>query len=381
MGYVISHSTYLCGNGTDDSYDIAVDASGCAYVTGYTESSDFPTVNPYQTFQDYYDVFVTKLSSSGNSLIYSTFLGGDGEDCGYGIALDTSGCAYITGFTESSGFPTENPYQATNQSNGDAFVTKLSNSGNSLVYSTYLGGNDYDQGMAIAVDVSGIAFVAGYTSSSDFPTLNPYQTYLYEEVFVTKLSSSGNNLIYSTYLGGNNEDTPEDIVVDASGCAIVTGAALSSDFPTVNSLQTFQGMFDAFVTKFNSTGNDLIYSTYLGENDYDNGYGIALDTSGCVYITGSSGSGPPTYWADAFVTKICDEGQSCDLGFRPNPDGWQFGNTEGNMWPESWWQQFNYCQSPYPSEWCPSESSDFPDWPLFVLVFGEDQCYYDPPPG
>ncbi|MCX6831735.1 MAG: SBBP repeat-containing protein, partial [candidate division Zixibacteria bacterium] len=291
-GNSLIYSTYLGGGSYDYGYGIAVDGSGNAYVTGLTVSSDFPTQNPYQgTFQGAYDVFVTKLSSSGNSLIYSTYLGGGSDELGDDIAVDDSGNAYVTGLTVSSDFPTQNPYQTTYQGAFDAFVTKLSSVGNSLIYSTYLGGGDYDYGNAIAVDGSGHAYVTGETSSTNFPTLNPYQTDQgAEDVFVTKLSSSGNSLIYSTYLGGGNYDVGWGIGVDGSGYAYVTGYTSSSDFPTLNPYQTDQGVEDVFVTKFSSSGNSLIYSTYLGGGDGDAGYGIAVDGGGYAYVTGWTGS-------------------------------------------------------------------------------------------
>ncbi|MCX6831948.1 MAG: SBBP repeat-containing protein [candidate division Zixibacteria bacterium] len=165
LSVVLSYSTYLGGGGdTDRGYAIAVDGIGNAYVTGYTYSSNFPTENPYQATHQggYSDVFVTKLSNSGNSLIYSTYLGGGSGEEGYSMAVDGSGNAYVTGKTYSSDFPTQNPYQ-THQGDNDVFVTKLSSSGNSLIYSTYLGGEDLEYGRGIAVDGSGNAYVTGYT--------------------------------------------------------------------------------------------------------------------------------------------------------------------------------------------------------------------------
>ncbi len=320
-GNSLIYSTYLGGGGDDYGKGIAVNGSGYAYVTGCTISSDFPTLNPYQTTHQsrHYDVFVTKLSSTGNSLIYSTYLGGGDWDEGLGIAVDGSGNAYVTGWTVSSDFPILNPYQGTYQGDyGDAFVTKLSNPGNSLIYSTYLGGsgaeNEYGIGGGIAVDGSGYAYVRGYTYSSDFPTENPYQTYQGDaDVFVTKLSSSGNSLIYSTYLGGGSRDVGFGIAIDNSGNAYVTGYTYSSDFPTLNPYQADQGSYDAFVTKLSSTGNSLIYSTYLGGGDDDGGLGIAVDGSGNAYVAGYTHSSDfPTLnpyqtdqgGLDVFVTKF-----------------------------------------------------------------------------
>ena len=175
---------------------IAVDGSLCAYVTGPTNSTDFPTQGEYQTYRGGEDVFVTKLNSAGDSLVYSTYLGGSNDDWGGGIAVDGSGCAYVTGRTNSTDFPIQGEHQA-DQGGGDrgsdAFVTKLNSAGSGLVYSTYLGGYDWDCAKSIAVDGSGCAYVTGETYSSDFPIQGEYQTYNggYYDAFVTKFASSG----------------------------------------------------------------------------------------------------------------------------------------------------------------------------------------------
>ena len=313
-GNTLVYSTCL-NNGS--GYGIAIDGSGNAYVTG-TASSGFPTLNPYQTYQGpsgYSDVFVTKLSSSGNTLVYSTYLGGGSYDWGYGIAVDGSGNAYVTGRTSSSNFPIQNPFQGTygggsGSPYGDAFVTNLSSSGNSLIYSTYLGGGSNDEAYGIAVDGGGNAYVTGHTESSNFPVQNPYQAMSHGfDVFVTKLSSTGNSLIYSTYLGWGRGYA---IAVDGSGYAYVTGYA-GSGFPTLNPYQMYQGSNDAFVTKLSSTGNSLIYSTYLGGGGEDYGQGITVGGSGNAYVTGRTNSSDfpilnpyQTYQAngDVFVTKL-----------------------------------------------------------------------------
>ena len=214
-------------------------------MTGGTSSTDFPIQNPYQsTNHGYEDAFVTKLSSSGN-LIYSTYLGGgSGSDGGSGIAVDGSGNAYVTGGTNSTDFPIQNPSQPTNHGSSDAFVTKLSSAGNSLIYSTYLGGGDSDLGWGIAVDGSGYAYVTGWTRSTNFPTFASYQTDQGgDDVFVTKLSSSGSGLIYSTYLGGGSgDDAGNGIAVDGNGNVYVTGETNSTDFPIEHPYQlTFHG--------------------------------------------------------------------------------------------------------------------------------------------
>lgn len=324
---VLSYSTYLGGGGSDKALGIAVDASGCAYVTGFTESSDFPTLDPYQTDYGSSDVFITKLSNTGTSLIYSTFLGGGGWDWGSGIAIDGNGNAYVTGWTESSDFPTVNPCQGTNQGHRDAFVTKLSSTGGSLIYSTYLGGENNEWANGIAVDFSGSAYVTGNTYSLNFPISNSFQQTNHgpPDAFVTKLSSAGHSLIYSTFLGGGGDDWGNGIAVDGSGNAYVTGYTHSFNFPNVNPIQTYQGGgqygWDAFVTKLSNAGSSLIYSTFLGGSEDDHGYAIAVDGSGCAYVTGFTESSDfPTSNPfrgsftdgdiDAFVTKFSSAGNS-----------------------------------------------------------------------
>ncbi len=273
----LAYSTYLGGTSFEYGNGIAVDGSGNAYVTGQTNSTDFPIVNQYQTNQVSADAFVTKIDTtkSGNaSLGYSTYLGGNSGDVGYGIAVDNSGNAYVTGYTSSTDFPTLNQYQ-TDQVSADAFVTKIdtAKSGNaSLVYSTYLGGNSADYGYGIAVDNSGNAYTAGYTNSTDFPTLNPYQTDQGGvDVFVTKLDTTKSGmtgLIYSTYLGGNGNDeygiainSKGILAVDDSGNVYVTGYTSSSDFPTKNQYQLDQLYTDAFITKISACAEIVVTKT------------------------------------------------------------------------------------------------------------------------
>ncbi len=298
---VLSYSTYLGGSGTDAAYGIAVDPSGNAYVAGLTFSTNFPTSNAFQSSYGggTYDGFVTKLSADGSTLLYSTYLGGSGEDIAYAIAVDSSGDAYVTGGTKSTNFPTtSNAFQGSLAGTVNVFVTKLAADGSSLVYSTYLGGNGKDSGNGIAVDPSGNAYVTGYTGSTNFPTTpSAFQGSLPggQDPFVTKLSADGSSLVYSTYLGGGFLDKGQAIAVDSSGNAYVTGATTSTDFPTTPS--AFQGSLgssslysNAFVTKLAADGSSLVYSTYLGGGGPDLGYGIAVDPSGDAYVTGSAES-------------------------------------------------------------------------------------------
>ena len=318
---VLDYSTYLCGSGDDKGFGIAVDAAGSAYVTGYTSSTNFPTQSTYQaTYQGgTYDVFVTKLTPAGNALVYSTYLGGSGDDEAHGIAVDSGGSAYVTGVTSSTNFPTQSAVQATFQGGTyDAFVTKLTPAGDGLVYSTYLGGGNNDWAYGIAVDAAGSGYVTGYTSSTNFPTQAAFQatfqgTY---DAFVTKLTPAGNALVYSTYLGGGGDDEGWAIAVDAGGAAYVAGFTGSSNFPTQAAYQTtFQGgTYDAFVTKLTPAGNALVYSTYLGSSGFDEARAIAVDAGGAAYVAGFTiSSSFPTAnayqasWggsSDGFVTKL-----------------------------------------------------------------------------
>jgi len=315
------YSTYLGGNSYDCGHDIALDGSGCAYVTGFTYSVNFPSVNPYDGSLDgSYDAFVSKLSPAGNSLIYSTYLGGNDRDEGRGVAIDVSGSAYVTGLTYSNDFPTQNPYQ-TYHGNIDAFITKLSPSGNSLVYSTYLGGSAEDDGLDIALGNDNCAYLTGKTYSTNFPVQNPYQTTYHGGVdaFVTKLSSAGNSLVYSTYLGGSLEDDGNGITVDGSGHAYVAGGTWSANFPIQNPFQVDQGSVDGFVTMFAAAGNSLIFSTYLGGTDWDECYAIALDLFRRANVTGRTSSTDfPTLhpyqtdqpFGDAFVAQLSAAGNT-----------------------------------------------------------------------
>jgi hypothetical protein len=324
-GSALVYSTYLGGSGGDGGYRIAVDSSGNAYVTGSTASTDFPTANPIQaSLGGEENAFVAKLNPTGSALVYSTYLGGRSIDIGDGIAVDSSGNAYVTGVTGSSNFPTANPLQAGLGGTGanNAFVAELNPTGSTLVYSTYLGGSGSDQGYGIAVDSSGNAYMTGVTSSADFPTASPLQAGLggvdaISNAFVAKLNPAGSALVYSTYLGGNWADGGLGITVDSSGDVYVTGYASSANFPTVNPLQAnlgASGATNAFVAELNPTGSALVYSTYLGGSGGDQGYSIAVDSSGNAYVIGSAGStnfpttNPLQVSAggdgDAFVAKI-----------------------------------------------------------------------------
>ncbi len=324
---VLSYSSYLGGTGTDVGQAIAVDGDGSAYVTGYSSSTNFPTTTGARqtTNAGITDVFVTKLNAAGTGLVYSTYLGGSSDDFSAGIALDSSGNAFITGYTKSTNFPvTGSAYQRTLGGVEDAFITKLNSTGTAIVYSTYLGGSSVDHGNGIAVDGSGYAYITGYTSSIAV-TAGAYQATGAgsTEAFVTKLNAAGTGLVYSTYLGGSSDDRAYAITVDSSGSAYVAGFTFSTNFPvSVNAKQkTNGGQADGFVTKLNSAGSALNYSTYLGGSSDDQLYGIALDSSGNAYVAGYTNSTnfPVTANAfqatkgvsyDAVVTKLNSTGTS-----------------------------------------------------------------------
>jgi hypothetical protein len=296
---VLAYSTYLGEFGVEWGKDggIAVDSSGNAYMTGSTSSSDFPTTSgAFQTaLRGYGNAFVSKLNAAGSAVVYSTYLGGSHWEGGSSIPVDASGNAFVTGVTSSSDFPTtpgafQTAYKGPegNCVNcGDGFVTKLNANGSALVYSTYLGGSDIDFALGMAIDASGNAYVTGATYSSDFPvTPGAFDTTFNGAAFVTKLNTTGSALIYSTYLGGTNG--AGGIAVDASGNAYVAGTGGPPNFLTTpGAFQTscVEGGC-AFVSKLNSAGSGPAYSTYLGPTYTSSGEAIAVDAAGKAYITG-----------------------------------------------------------------------------------------------
>ncbi len=306
----VEWSTFLGESANNYPYGIAVDHEGNVYVTGRASSENFPTTpGAYDPTHGEYgsDVYVAKFDPSGSRLLYSTFLGGADAESGGAIAVDSEGCAYVTGSTQSSDFPVSpGAFQTIHGSyfyvhnNSDVFVTKLNPSGNELVYSTFIGGNNNDRGNSIAIDADGNAYVTGQAVSPDFPaTPDAYDTeYNYHNAYVAKLNSAGSALVYSTFLGGSYgsyHTSCSGIAVDSQGAAYVTGSTDDSHFPvTTNAFDTtYNGgrppiSSDAFVTKFSPSGSDLIYSTYLGGEDDDDAGGITLDDNGNAYVCGST---------------------------------------------------------------------------------------------
>jgi hypothetical protein len=333
-GTALVYSTYLGGSGGEQSQAIAVDSYGDAYVTGQTVSIDFPVMNPFQSAcggcgAGNTNAFVAELNPGGSALLYSTYLGGTGPVTGTGIAADSSGNTYVTGTTFSADFPTANALLSTFQGTEAAFVAKLhlQDATLSLAYSTYLGGNNSTQAFGIGTDSLGDAYVTGSTSATNFPTMNAIQPNCSlcgpgsANAFVTELNAAGSALVYSTYLGGTTAGSSgRGIAVDSSGSAYVTGFTNATDFPAVNPFQAACGKCtasnsNAFVAKFNPGGSALVYSTYLGGNWFDQGYAIAVDSSGDAYVTGMTESTNfptlnafqttlPEYGEAAFVTEL-----------------------------------------------------------------------------
>jgi uncharacterized protein (TIGR03437 family) len=294
-------ATYLGGSGFDQGNAIAVDAQNNVYVAGATGSMNFPTQGPFRGNNagmfngGEYDVFVTKLAPGGDSLIYSTYIGGGANDWANAIAVDSKGSAYITGWTRSTDYPTQNPIDSMYAAMGgeDSFVTKLAPSGSTLVYSTFLGGNSRDFGTGIALDSTGGAYVVGMTSSTDLPVVNAFQTANkggVQDGFLAKLSPGGDQMLLLTYLGGSGNEQDLRVVVDSTGIYL-SGSTSSADFPTVNAAQkTIGGNTDTFIAKLTPQGNSLIYSTYLGGSGDEFQYGLAVDASGSAYVTGWTSS-------------------------------------------------------------------------------------------
>lgn len=332
----VSYATYLGGSAGDQGNAIAVDADGNAYITGQTASTDFPTVagDYSRSNAGGLDAFVSKISADGSTLLYSTYVGGSGNDAGNAITVNASGAAFVAGETASADFPTtKGAFQTTFGGGGlDAIVFELNPAGTALTYSTYLGGTGDDVANGISLDSSGNTYIVGSTTSANFPTLNPIQTTPegVQAAFVSKLNASGSGLIFSTYLGGSENDFASAVALDSSNNVYVTGATQNPNFPvTPGSFQTKCGtdgtcngsLADAFVTVFKADASGYIYSTFLGGEAIDQGYGIAVDSIGDAYITGLTGSQQfpilkpaiqSTYGGnqDAFVTALNPSGNA-----------------------------------------------------------------------
>ncbi len=328
---VISYSTYLGGTGLGAVTGVAADGTGNLYAVGWTEALNFPIAGAYQAANNGdVDAFVVKMNPAGTTLLYATYIGGSGDERAAAIAIDSFGQAYVTGATESTNFPVVAAAQATLKGGKDAFALKLSAVGNTLLYSTYLGGTNSNSGTAIAVDSSENVYVAGDTLSANFPvTSGAAQTTFggATDAFIAKLTSAG-AITYSTFLGGSAAEHAGGIAVDASGSVYVAGGTMSTNLPLVGAIQSkIGGLQNVFVAKLNAAGSQLIYSTYLGGNGatasaLEQANGIAVDASGDAYVAGvtSSTNFPVTLGAfqtgfdggtsDAFIAKLNPAGSA-----------------------------------------------------------------------
>ena len=322
-GSGVIYSTYLCGSNNDEGFGIDVDSTGAAYITGQTSSSDFPTLNP---FQGTAKSFVAKLDNVGN-LVYSSYYG-TGLTESYDIAVDRSGAAFITGRISAGGLPIVNAYQSTPGNTIDLFIAKVDPSGDSLLMSSYFGGTGTEYGGSIALDTAGAIHLTGYTTGTP-PLANAYQPTNAGnwDLFITKFDPTNTSLVFSTCFGGSSSELLSSdfysvIAVDDAGGIYVAGSTNSTDFPvTAGAPQnTHAGNRDGVILKFNSTGDTLLYSTYLGgSNHNDECLAIAVDSSGSAYVTGVTYSSnfPLVYpypvsfaWREAFVTRLSSDGSS-----------------------------------------------------------------------
>lgn len=294
----ISYSSYLGGTRFDSATAVATDSAGAIYLTGWTESGDFPVTSAAQRFPGGgVDVFVAKLDRTGTVLQYCTYLGGSGDDRGFGIAVDRAGNAYVTGWTQSANFPAVAPVQNRLSGVRDAFVAKLNSAGNRLLYSTFLGGSGSDEGHAIALDDTGAVYIAGETASSNFPTLRPIRSVAggKRDGFVAILDSAG-RYSFVTYFGGSENDSVAALVLDRAGNIYIAGATDSPDFPISAALQPRSGGgHDAFVAKLLPGGSSLAYSTYLGGSGGspvfpESAAALDVNAAGELFIAGTTNS-------------------------------------------------------------------------------------------
>ncbi len=338
---VLVGSTYLGGSSADTGYDVAVDPQGDLVVAGFTESSDFPVASAQQaelarTEEVRKDAFVAKLAADGSGLVWSTYLGGLGKEEAYAVAVAGDGSVFVTGYTDSTDFPVVGGVQTTYGGGAaDAFVTKL-DPGGRIVYSTFLGGSGNDAASGIAVGADGSVVITGATGSLDLPVASAFADRPAGsddlDAFVAKLAPDGASLVYSTYLGGSDDEHALDVAVDGAGNAYVVGDTRSTNFPTANPLQATSGgsgtglgtaFADGFVTKLSADGTALVYSTYLGGSDSEQVLAVAVDDAGSAYVTGNTGSATfPVVNAlsdrkdgdfDAFVAKLAPGGQSLEF--------------------------------------------------------------------
>ncbi|HQR38947.1 MAG TPA: SBBP repeat-containing protein [Blastocatellia bacterium] len=332
-GKSLVFADYFGGRKTDKGIGIGIDPSGDIVVGGITFSPDFPTVNALQsTAGGGLDSFLLRLNSSGNALVYSTYVGGAQADGLTGIAVDSTGAVVLTGGTSSTNFPIANPLlgiqsggRCFDDSCADTFVTKVDGHATAYAFSTFLGGTGYDLALSVAVDPMDQIVVAGYTQSTDFPTVAPLIGTLKGkgDGFVTKLSPDGRRILASTYLGGSDNDLANGVDTDAAGYVYVTGNLSSTDFPLAQPIQASYGggNSDAYLAKLDPNLSQLVYSTYIGGEGFDVSYGVSVDVTNSAYIMGFTSSREfpvanaiqPVYGGgddDVFVSKFTPAGDA-----------------------------------------------------------------------
>lgn len=290
--YNLGFGTYFGGNGDDGIFAMCTDSKGNTFITGTTNSGNFPAKNAYaSTISGSYDAFISEFNASGY-LVFSTFLGGSNADQGNALFVDSVGNIYVTGATLSINFPIKNAYQSQLTGGSEAFLTKFTSNG-SLVFSTYLGGSSSDVAYGITVDHNGNIYITGQTTSPNFPTKNAWNKtnsgMSRTNGFLAKYDSQG-ELLFSTYINGNGYVYPNSIALDSTGNVFISGYTNTTTFPTTpNAFQhSFTGgVTDAFLSEFNSTGS-LIYSSYFGGNNIDNSNGVTVDSNDNVYLVGKT---------------------------------------------------------------------------------------------
>jgi hypothetical protein len=327
---VIEFASYLGGSHQDEDARIAVDPDGGIYITGETNSVNFPTTSGAldSEYNDpYTDIFVVKFEGDASEPSYATYVGGNGSDLNPLIKVDGGGYAYVAGNTDSDDFPTTpNAYNRLFVNLTDIYALKLNPTGAVLSYSTYIGADKNDYVRDIALGVPGNLILTGYTSSDDFPVKNPldanYNGGIFD-IFITKLQTDGSDLIFSTYFGGDGRDRGNAITIDVNGNIFLTGDTGSDNFPISSGSfnSTNQGGYDGFITKLSASGTSMVFSTFIGGSDWDTVDGITLDANNDIFITGNTRSFdfPTTYDAinriieggkDIFICKFNQMGTS-----------------------------------------------------------------------
>ncbi|MFX1607146.1 MAG: SBBP repeat-containing protein [Promethearchaeota archaeon] len=369
IGGIIYTSTASGSDDDDYGNDVALDLEGNAYVVGEAQSNLFPTRNGYDSSVDYVDAFLTKFDGNNGDIVYSTVIGGSGREIGYAVAVDSEGNAYIGGSTNSNNYPLVNPYDGIYEGLGEAFLSKFGPNGDTLLFSTYLGGRHYTgtvtigPGQAIynlAVAPDNDIILSGFARTPNFPTIGGLNTSLAGSLdcFVAKMDTTNSRLVFSTLIGGSDYDVSYDLTVDESGTIYVAGYTESSDFPVASGYsETIGGESDAFFFILEKNGTQLLHSSYLGGSAYDQSHGIGIDSQGNIYVGGWSTSEdfPVTTGGlfseraerDCFITKFNPDCSAIDYSiiFGGNDADEIEGMTvdeKGNVYVTGWTKSTNF---------------------------------------